>query len=48
MFGTGLVDQRTVDGVRVLCRIVARRILKTNIKNLDSIVRRVSKKRKES
>ncbi len=42
LFGDAFQDKRIDDGVTVLCRIVGRRILKSNLKSVDQIIKTVS------
>lgn len=41
VFGEAFDDKRVIDGIAVLCRIVGRRLLKTNMKSVETIIRSV-------
>jgi hypothetical protein len=43
VFGEAFDDKRVIDGITVLCRIVGRRLLKNNMKSVETIIRSVRK-----
>ena len=47
LFGDALNDKRINDGITVLCRTVGRRILKNNMKSVETIIRRETEKQPE-